>query len=110
LESISLQDVGRSAAGSRATSRMKAAPRSQSGKTTLWYSVTSGSGLTRTMAEITTPRQPSLPKITLGSETPVEVRPKALCDGSAPASPWRCHSMPSGVATRTSRTMSSMLP
>ena len=142
FESISRQEAGLRAAGRRATSRMKAAPHSQSGKTTLWYSVASGSGLllaglslsvcisvylstyvsecmsiclsiyvyisrrrglTRTMAETTTPRQPSLPKTRLGSAMPVEVRPKAVCDGSAPVSPWRCQSMPwlrtDGVST-----------
>mmetsp|Transcript_71673 Transcript_71673/g.205690 ORF Transcript_71673/g.205690 Transcript_71673/m.205690 type:complete len:231 (+) Transcript_71673:683-1375(+) len=111
--SISRHEVGLAAAGSLATSRIQAAPVCQSGKTTLWYSTTSGSGLTRTTAEVTTPRQPSLPRMRPGNWVFAETRPKAVRPPAAEDEeppPLRCQRAPAGVTTRASTIMSSMLP
>mmetsp|Transcript_49087 Transcript_49087/g.140542 ORF Transcript_49087/g.140542 Transcript_49087/m.140542 type:complete len:336 (+) Transcript_49087:674-1681(+) len=112
LLSMRRHDVGRKAAGNLATSRIQAAPRCQSGKTTLSCSTTSGRGWIRTMADVTTPRQPSLPRTRLVSSMLVDVRPNAVPAGRAVdcAPPWCCHNMPVGVATLTSTSKSSMFP
>mmetsp|Transcript_59064 Transcript_59064/g.116989 ORF Transcript_59064/g.116989 Transcript_59064/m.116989 type:complete len:279 (-) Transcript_59064:453-1289(-) len=109
LLSISRHEVGRMAAGSLATSRMNFAPRSQFGKITLWCSTASGSGRTRTTADVTMPKQPSLPSTSPLRSMPDEVRLKAAAP-TEPLLPWLCHTIPPVVASLTSSSISSMFP